>query len=134
MRRLPVFEDARVLLGTSAPDDAGVYLLKDGLALVQTVDFFTPIVDDPYDFGQIAAANALSDIYAMGAKPLIALNIAAFPRKTLGLDVLATILSGGMDKAREAGVAVIGGHTIDDPEPKYGMAVTGVADPKDLWT
>ena len=99
--------------------------LEDGRILVQSVDFFTPIVDDPYSFGQIAAANALSDIYAMGARPLFALNIVAFPRQELSLEVLVEILRGGMDKAHEAGIHIVGGHTIDDTEPKYGLVVTG---------
>lgn len=121
--------DPRVLVGTE--DDAGVYQFTDDLAIVQTVDFFTPIVDDPYDFGAIAAANALSDIYAMGAKPLTALNLVAFP-KDGPLDVLADIMRGGAEKAMEAEVSIIGGHSIDDREPKYGMAVTGVVDPKKM--
>ncbi len=111
-------------------DDAGVYRLGDELALVQTVDFFTPIVDDPYDFGRIAAANALSDLYAMGARPLTALNLVAFSLEQLGMETLAEILRGGAQIAAEAGVAIVGGHSIDDPEPKYGMAVTGIAHPE----
>jgi len=129
LKSLPAVSDPRVLVGTE--DDAGVYQITDDLAIVQTVDFFTPIVDDPYDFGAIAAANALSDIYAMGAKPLTALNLVAFP-KDGPLDVLARIVQGGSDKAIEAGVSIIGGHSIDDREPKYGMAVTGTAHPKKL--
>lgn len=104
-------------------------MLPDGRALVQTVDFFTPIVDDPFDWGRIAAANAFSDVYAMGGAPLIALNLVAWPVKELSLDLLARVLEGGMAVAREAGVAIVGGHSIHDPEPKYGMAVTGFADP-----
>jgi len=119
-----------VLVGFGTNDDAGVYLIRDDLALVQTVDFFTPIVDDPYDFGRIAAANALSDVYAMGGTPLTALNIAAFPVERLGTEILARILEGGAATAREAGVAILGGHTIEDDEPKYGMAVTGTVDPR----
>ncbi len=118
-----------MLVGTE--DDAGVYRLTDEIAIVQTVDFFTPIVDDPYDFGAIAAANALSDVYAMGAKPLTALNLVAFP-KDGPMDVLADILRGGAEKAMEAGVSIIGGHSIDDREPKYGMAVTGVVHPEKM--
>ena len=115
-------------------DDAGVYLLRDDLALVQTVDFFTPIVDDPEGFGAIAAANSLSDIYAMGATPLTALNVVGFPQEgPPGLDVLSRILAGGHAKADEAGCAIIGGHTVDDREPKYGLAVTGVAHPDALF-
>jgi selenide, water dikinase len=126
---LPGINDPAVLVGTE--DDAGVYRINDDIALVQTVDFFTPIVDDPYDFGAIAAANALSDIYAMAARPLTALNLVAFP-KDGPMDVLSEIIRGGADKAREAGVSIIGGHSIDDKEPKYGMAVTGVVHPKKM--
>ncbi len=122
-------DDPRVLVGTE--DDAGVYQLSDELAIVQTVDFFTPVVDNPYDFGAIAAANALSDIFAMGAKPLTALNLVAFP-KDGPLEVLGEIMRGGAEKAREAGVVIIGGHSIDDKEPKYGMAVTGIVHPKKM--
>jgi selenide,water dikinase len=126
---LPRSSDPAVLVASETADDAGVYRLTDELALVQTVDFFTPIVDDPYDFGRIAAANALSDIYAMGARPVAALNLVAYPLEMLGTEPLAEILRGGADMAAEAGVAVVGGHSIDDPEPKFGMAVTGVAHP-----
>ena len=118
-----------VLVSAETGADAAVYLLPDGRALVQTVDFFTPIVDDPYDWGRIAAANALSDVYAMGGTPAIALNVVAWPVKELSLDLLARVLEGGLAVAREAGVAVVGGHSIHDPEPKYGLAVTGFADP-----
>jgi len=123
-----------VLVGTSTADDAGVYRIAPDLALVQTVDVFTPIVDDPYWFGVIAAANALSDVYAMGGTPRLALNFAGFPRAKLPLDVLGEILRGGGDKCTEAGVTVIGGHTIDDPEPKYGLAVTGFIHPDRVIT
>ena len=109
-------------------DDAAVYALPDGRALVQTVDFFTPIVDDPYDWGRIAAANAFSDVYAMGGMPVLALNLVAWPIQQLSLDLLVQVLEGGSAVAREAGVAIVGGHSIHDPEPKYGMAVTGFAD------
>lgn len=129
LRHLPPLTDPNVLVGTTTSDDAAVYQVLPGLALVTTVDFFTPIVDDPYAFGQIAAANALSDVYAMGAKPLYALNLAGFPKDTLPLDVLTQILSGGSEKAREAGINIVGGHTIDDPEPKYGLVVVGTVDP-----
>ena len=115
-----------VLVGLDAPDDAAVYSLEGGQAIVSTVDFFTPIVDDPYFFGAIAAANSLSDIYAMGGRPLFALNIVAFPVGELDHSILAQILRGGRDKAREANVAIVGGHSVDDKEPKYGMAVVGV--------
>jgi selenide,water dikinase len=134
LRRLPVAQDARVLVGYDTADDAGVYKIRDDLALVQTVDFFTPIVDDPYDFGRIAAANALSDIYAMGARPITALNVAAFPVDTLDLRVLERILEGGAQVAAAAGVAILGGHTIKDSEPKYGMAVLGTVDPSRIVT
>lgn len=123
---LPKFTNPNVLIGTE--DDAGVYKISEDLAIVQTVDFFTPVVDDPYDFGAIAAANAVSDIYAMGAKPVTALNLVAYP-KDGDMDILEAILKGGADKAAEAGVTIIGGHSIDDREPKYGMAVTGVVHP-----
>lgn len=129
LRHLPPLTDPNVLVGTTTSDDAAVYRVLPGLALVTTVDFFTPIVDDPYAFGQIAAANALSDVYAMGAEPLYALNVAGFPKDTLPLDVLTQILLGGSDKAREAGINIVGGHTIDDPEPKYGLVVVGKVDP-----
>lgn len=134
MRHLPPIVDPNVLVGTNTADDAAVYKISDELAIVQTVDFFTPVVDDPYMFGMITAANALSDIYAMGARPLFALNIAAFPAKKLPLEMLGEILRGGSDKAREAGVSIIGGHTISDPEPKYGMSVTAVIHPDKVVT
>jgi selenide, water dikinase len=111
-----------------------VFKLNKYTTLVQTVDFFTPIVDDPYDFGQIAAANSVSDIYAMGGIPVTALNVVCFPTKTLGTKILTQILRGGIDKLSEAGVIVVGGHTVEDPEPKYGMAVTGIIDPKKVVT
>ncbi len=129
LKKLKPFFDPNVLVGTETADDATVYRLSDDLALVQTLDFFTPIVDNPYDFGAIAAANALSDIYAMGAKPAFALNIAAFPEDALPLSVLEEILKGAQDKAAEAGIAILGGHTIEDPEPKYGMVVSGIIHP-----
>jgi selenide,water dikinase len=121
--------DSRVLVGLATSDDAGVYALTSELALVQTVDFFTPIVDDPFDFGRIAATNALSDVYAMGGTPLTALNIAAFPIDTLDEGILRRILEGGAAVAQNAGVAILGGHTVKDEEPKYGMAVTGSIHP-----
>lgn len=132
--QLQTVRDPRVLVGFDTCDDAGVFQLSPELALAQTVDFFTPMVDDPYQFGAIAAANALSDLYAMGAQPLTALNIFAFPARTMPPDVVAAILRGGADAAAEAGVAVLGGHTIDDPIPKYGMAVTGSVHPRRLLT
>lgn len=131
---LPIKSDSRLLVGREAFDDAGVFRVSDDLALVQTVDFFAPIVDDPYDFGQIAAANALSDVYAMGGQPLTALNIVAFPTKDLPLEVLTRILAGGQDKVHEAGAFVVGGHTVIDTELKYGLAVTGRAHPDFLLT
>ena len=126
--------DPRLLVGRETFDDAGGYLVADDLALVQTVDFFAPIVDDPYDFGQIAAANALSDVYAMGGQPITALNIVAFPTADLPLNVLTEILRGGQDKAHEAGALIVGGHTVIDTELKYGLAVTGKAHPNFLLT
>ena len=125
---LPVHPDDRVLIDYRTSDDAGVYRLEGGRALVQTVDFFTPIVDDPFAYGQIAAANALSDVYAMGGRPLTALAIAAFP-KDAERDILREIFVGGLDKLREAGVALLGGHTVQDPEIKFGYAITGEVDP-----
>ena len=122
------------MVGASTCDDAAVYRLTSEIAIVQTVDFFTPVVDDPYTFGQITAANALSDVYAMGAKPLLALNIVGFPKKTLPLNILAEILKGGADKVREAGALIAGGHTIEDDEPKYGLAVTGLVHPDRVIT
>ncbi len=121
-------------MATNTADDAGVYRIAPDLALVQTVDVFTPIVDDPYWFGVIAAANALSDVYAMGGAPRLALNFAGFPRAKLSLEILGEILRGGAEKCREAGVVIIGGHTIDDPEPKYGLAVTGFVHPDRIVT
>lgn len=133
MRHLPPNqEDANLLVGLETSDDAGVYRLNPEQALVQTVDFFTPVVDDPYAFGQIAAANALSDIYAMGAKPLTVLNLVSFPVSKLDMGILAEILRGGSDKIKEAGALLIGGHSIDDPEPKYGLAVTGLVHPEQV--
>jgi len=123
--QLPLPTDPDLLVGANTADDAAVYRLSPDLALVQTVDFFTPVVDDPYDFGRISAANSLSDIYAMGATPRLALNIVGFPVGVLPLDHLVEILRGGAEVARLAGVTIAGGHTIDDREPKYGMAVTG---------
>jgi selenide,water dikinase len=131
---LPSANDPNVLVGFETADDAGVYKLREDLALVHTADFFTPIVDDPYDFGRIAATNALSDIYAMGATPVSALNLVAFSVAELGSEILASILRGGATVARDAGVAILGGHSIEDPEPKYGMAVTGVVHPDELLT
>lgn len=119
-----------LLVGISTGDDAGVFRLRDDLAVVNTVDFFTPVVDDPFTFGQIAAANSLSDVYAMGGTPQTALNIVCWPQSGLPGEMLAQILRGGIEKAREAGVLVVGGHSVADEEVKYGMAVTGVIDPR----
>ncbi len=130
MSHLPQrLDNPDVLVGQETGDDAAVYRLRPDLALVVTTDFFTPIVDDAYTFGAIAAANALSDIYAMGAQPLMAVNLVAFPIKELGPELLADILRGGLDKVREAGIDILGGHSIDDREPKYGLAVTGTVHP-----
>ena len=130
---LPPQHDPRLLVDTSTADDAGVYQLTEEIALVQTVDFFTPIVDDPYTFGRIAAANSLSDVYAMGGRPLTALNIACYPDK-LDPEGLGLILRGGQERATAAGVVVVGGHTVMDKELKYGMAVTGVVHPNKIIT
>ncbi|MCO5265307.1 MAG: selenide, water dikinase SelD [Lentimicrobium sp.] len=129
LANMPAVHDPRVMVGADKRDDAAVYRLTDDLALVQTVDFFTPVVDDPYTFGAIAAANSLSDIYAMGAKPVFALNIAAFPVNRLPLNVLEAILKGASDKASEAGISILGGHSIEDTEPKFGMVVSGLVHP-----
>ncbi|MBT6708222.1 MAG: selenide, water dikinase SelD, partial [Chloroflexi bacterium] len=129
----PTITDSNVLVGTETGDDAAIYRIDDRVALVLTNDFFAPIVDDPFDYGQIAAANALSDIYAVGGTPITALNIAAFPRN-LGPDVIAKILEGGQAKAEEAGILIIGGHTVDDKEPKYGLAAVGIVTPGEQIT
>ena len=134
VRDLPLQEDPRLLVGAATSDDAAVVRVREDLALVQTIDFFTPLVDDPYDFGQIAAANALSDVYAMGGTPLSALNVVAFPLERLGGDVLAAVLRGGLDVVASAGAVMAGGHSIDDAEPKYGLAVTGIVDPGRMLT
>jgi selenide, water dikinase len=132
LSKLPRQEDPRLLVGFRNKDDAGVYLLHEGLALVQTTDFFTPIVDDPYLYGQIAAANSLSDIYAMGGKPLTALSIVCYPENG-DLDALERILVGGLDKMIEAQCTVVGGHMVRDSEVKFGYAVTGTIDPNYIW-
>lgn len=129
MRDLPLVHDQNLLSGFEHAEDAGVYKISADLALVQTVDFFTPTVDDPFTFGQIAATNALNDIYAMGAKPLTAMNIVCFPIKTMDKSVLREVLQGGLDKMRDAGVLLIGGHSVEDNEIKYGLSVTGVVHP-----
>ena len=130
LSRLDLGTHPEVLVGIATGDDAGVYLLRDDLAIVNTVDFFTPIVDDPFTYGQIAAANALSDVYAMGGVPKTALNLVCWPQSGLPAEMLGEILRGGSEKAREAGVAIVGGHSVADEEVKYGMAVTGVIDPR----
>lgn len=127
-------EDPHVLVGTSTADDAAAYRIDDQRAIVQTVDFITPIVDDPYDYGRIAAANSISDVYAMGGRPLFALNIVCFPSRKVPMDVLGEILRGGCDKAREAGIEIVGGHSVDDNEPKYGLVVTGMVSPDQVLT
>ncbi len=133
MEKLPEpTNDPRVLVGYNTADDAGVMRINDELALVHTVDFFTPIVDDPFIYGQIAAANSLSDIYAMGGEPFSALNIVGFPKDDFAIDVLTDILRGGREKAGEAGVVILGGHTIGDDEMKYGLAVTGFVHPQQI--
>jgi len=134
VKELKILKNPDILVGPETADDAAVFRVSDDIALVETVDFFTPVVDDPYLFGAIAAANALSDIYAMGAVPLFALNIVGFPVKRLDLQVLRDILHGAQDKAAEAGISVLGGHTIEDTEPKYGMVVTGKVHPDKIWT
>jgi len=134
LSKLPKQTDPNVLVGFDTADDAGVYRLTDDLALVQTVDFFTPIVDDPYTFGQIAAANSLSDVYAMGGRPISALSIVGFPNKNEGIEILEKILQGGLAKMQEAGCAVIGGHSIGDDEIKFGYAVTGLINPSRVLT
>jgi selenide, water dikinase len=132
--QLPMFAEPNVLVGSATADDAAVYKLNDELALVLTTDFFTPIVDRPYDFGAVAAANALSDVYAMGGTPLTALNLVGFPEQKLGVEVLAEILRGAADKAAEAGIAIVGGHTIKSEEPIFGLAVVGTVHPQRVRT
>ena len=134
LRHLVPIENEHVLVDASTGDDAAVYSLGDGRALVVTLDFFTPLVDDPYDFGRIAAANALSDVYAMGAQPLFVLNLLAFPRALLGEGLVEEIIRGGSDAAREAGVPIMGGHSVDDPEPKYGLVAVGEVKVENLVT
>lgn len=129
MRDLPLVHHPNLLTGFEHAEDAGVYKLSDDTAIVQTVDFFTPTVDDPFVFGQIAATNALNDIYAMGAKPLTAMNIVCFPIKTMNISVLRDVLQGGLDKIREAGALLVGGHSVEDNEIKYGLSMTGIVHP-----
>jgi selenide,water dikinase len=134
LQSLPIQSHPDLLVGMETSDDAGVYRLTPEIALIQTVDFFTPVVNDPYTFGQIAAANALSDVYAMGGRPLTALNIVCYPTKTVPKEVLQAILAGGLDKIHEAGALLVGGHSVDDTELKYGLAVTGVVHPDKILT
>ena len=131
---LPQMSDPNLIRGLASPDDAGVYKMSDDLAIIQTIDYFTPIVDDPYTFGQIAVANALSDVYAMGGKPLTAMNVVCFPVSSMDISVLKDILRGGVDKMLEAGVLLVGGHSVEDTELKYGLSVTGTVHPKRLVT
>jgi selenide,water dikinase len=134
LQSLPYLKHPDLLVGLEAADDAGVYRIAPDLALILAVDFFTPIVNDPYQFGQIAAANALSDVYAMGGRPLAALNLACFPLKTTPPEVLKAILRGGLDKLHEAGALLVGGHSVEDLELKYGLAVVGLVHPERIWT
>ena len=133
MHELPKFKNSDMLVGTETGDDAGVYRLRPDLAIVNTVDFFTPIVDDPYIFGQISAANSLSDVYAMGGDPKTCMNIVCFPKGKMDIEILGEILKGGADKVKESGAVIIGGHSIIDEEIKYGMAVTGVIHPDKIY-
>jgi selenide,water dikinase len=134
LKVLPLPSDPNILVDIDTHDDAGVYRINDELALVLTTDFFPPVCSDPYEFGQIAAANSISDVYAMGGDPVLALNIMMFPAKDLPMEAYAEILKGGFDKAEEAGVRIIGGHTIDDSPPKYGLAVVGFIHPERIMT
>lgn len=134
MHNSPATQHPDLIVGIEYADDAGVFMAPGGDALVQTVDFFTPIVDDPFDWGRIAAANALSDVYAMGGDPLTALQLVGWPRGVIGFDVLERVIEGGLSVMEEAGCTVVGGHSIDDPEPKYGFAVTGIVEPGRLQT
>ena len=133
MHELPKFKNSDMLVGTETGDDAGVYRLRPDLAIVNTVDFFTPIVDDPYIFGQISAANSLSDVYAMGGDPVTCMNIVCFPKGKMDIEILGEILKGGAEKVKESGAVVIGGHSIIDEEIKFGMAVTGVIHPDKIF-
>lgn len=131
---MPAETDPNLIVGQGTADDAGVYRLTDDLALIQTVDFFTPIVNEPYDFGRIAVANALSDVYAMGGRPLTAMNIVCFPVSQMDKAILKEILRGALEKLRESGTVLAGGHSVDDVELKYGLAVTGIVSPDKVWT
>ena len=133
MERLSQKHDPNLLIGFGTSDDAGVYRLTDDIAIVTTVDFITPPVDDPFLYGQIAAANAIGDVYAMGGRPVTCLNLAGFPVKKLGLDILHKIVAGALDKITEADAVLAGGHTVEDDEPKFGLAVTGTVHPDKIW-
>jgi selenide,water dikinase len=134
LESLPLEQDPNLLVGRETSDDAGVYRLSKDVALVQTIDFITPVVNDPYDFGRIAAANSLSDVYAMGGRPVTAMNVVCFPVKSMDKAVLKEILRGGLEKIHEAGAVLVGGHSVDDPEIKYGLSVTGVVSPDRVLT
>lgn len=134
MEQLPLETDPNLLVGRETSDDAGVYRLSADLALVQTIDFITPVVNDPYDFGRIAAANALSDVYAMGGRPLTAMNVVCFPLKTMAKTILGEILRGGLDQIHAAGAVLVGGHSVEDAELKYGLSVTGLVHPERVLT
>lgn len=134
MEQLPLENDPNLLVGRETSDDAGVYRLSADLALVQTIDFITPVVNDPYDFGRIAAANALSDVYAMGGRPLTAMNVVCFPLKTMAKTILGEILRGGLEQIHAAGAVLVGGHSVEDAEPKYGLSVTGLVHPERVLT
>ena len=134
MSQLPVKADPRLLVGTETSDDAGVYQINADTALIQTLDFFTPIIDSPYEFGRIAAANALSDVYAMGGEPVTVMNIVCFPSDDLPESVLRDTLAGGLDVVHQAGATLVGGHSVDDQEFKYGLSVTGIVHPEKIWT
>ncbi len=134
MCSLTLKKDPNLLVGIEGSDDAGIYRLTDDIALIQTLDFFTPIVDDPFDFGRIAAANALSDVYAMGGRPLTAMNIVCFPIKDMDKSILSSILQGGLEVIHQAGAVMVGGHSVEDPELKYGLSVTGIVHPKKFLT
>ncbi len=134
MSTLNLKNDPKLLFGIETAEDAGVYKLTEEIALIQTVDFFTPVVNDPYYFGQIAAANSLSDIYAMGGRPITAMNIVGFPIKSLNIEILKSIIQGGLDKIHESGAVLVGGHSVDDEELKYGLSLTGIAHPDQIWS
>ena len=134
MEKLPLEDDPNLLVGRETSDDAGVYRLSADVALVQTIDFITPVVNDPYDFGRIAAANALSDVYAMGGRPLTAMNVVCFPIKSMDKAILGEILRGGLEKIHEAGAVLVGGHSVEDSEIKYGLSVTGLVHPDRVLT